>query len=589
MKKYIGSVTDAGIKDFYAIFACNRSKFVKHLPPFSEEGTKMKASRVFYVLDADKQKKPLTMDDFRAHLKGEYGVAVEPLRDVQSDKGVQRNSCFYCLIDIDVYDKSFAPMIKNMYQYGLKFTAVRSKSGGLHIYFMFQQAEKAKDAREMLRRIVDVFGMDKIYCSPSGSKVEIFPMHDAEAPGSDGKCVFLPYYNVAGTGTTNYMYGADGSVINFLDALESIKRNYTSVKEMNEVLDKLPYSDAPYCIQAIALSGSLGENEGRNKFMFHSCVYLKKKFGAKADSFKELLELDRCLASPLQDESEGMKELEDTYNSALSKDWAFSCKKEPMCAFCNKELCSARKFSGVVKRGTDNINTGADFLGPISRVMARVPYYLWEIAPPGKPAKEVRFDSISELASQTIVQQKCWDQLGWAPLPIKVPMWVETVNTCMEGIEGRQIEVSDESDTSELSELHSLIVGYLTHAQVQNGAEYMVNVGQVFVRDGLYYFTTDGIKTYLRVQKFNLGRTNLREELMEFGCTEGELSYTARSGRTMSIKCWVKKEDDELAGRQQYYDDVLAQDADRAKDLRLTSGQPAEQGGVDYNDEAFRF
>ena len=206
MKKYIGSVTDAGIKDFYAIFACNRSKFVKHLPPFSEEGTKMKASRVFYVLDADKQKKPLTMDDFRAHLKGEYGVAVEPLRDVQSDKGVQRNSCFYCLIDIDVYDKSFALMIKNMYQYGLKFTAVRSKSGGLHIYFMFQQAEKAKDAREMLRRIVDVFGMDKIYCSPSGSKVEIFPMHDAEAPGSDGKCVFLPYYNVAGTGTTNYTW-----------------------------------------------------------------------------------------------------------------------------------------------------------------------------------------------------------------------------------------------------------------------------------------------------------------------------------------------------------------------------------------------
>ena len=589
MKRYKGSITDAGIRDFFAIFASNRNKYVKHLPPFKEEGTKMKASRVFYVLDADKQKKPVTIDDFRAHLNGEYGVAVEPLRDTQNDKGIQRNMCFYCLIDIDVYDKSFFPMIQSMYRHGLKFCAVRSKSGGLHIYFMFQNAEKAKDARDMLRRIVDVFGMDKIYCGPSGSKVEIFPMHDAEAPGSDGKCVFLPYYNVAGAGTTNYMYGADGSVINFADALESIKRNYTSVREMNEVLDRLPYSDAPYCIQAIALSNSLGENEGRNKFMFHSCVYLKKKFGAKTDSFKELLELDKYLASPLQDEQEGMKELQDTYNSAMSKDWAFSCKQEPMCNFCNKELCTARKFSGVVKRGTDNINTGADFLGPISRVLARVPYYLWEIAPPGKPAKEVRFDNISELASQSIVQQKCWDQLGWAPLPIKVPMWVETVNTCMEGIEDRQITVSEESDTSELSELHSLIVGYLTHAQVQNGAEYMVNVGQVFVRDGKYYFTTDGVKTYLRVQKFNLGRTNLREELMSFGCTEGELSYTGRSGRTMQVKCWVKEEDAELAGRQMYYDDILEQDADRAKDLKLTSGQPAEQGGVDYSDEAFRF
>lgn len=589
MKKYKGSITDAGIRDFYAIFACNRNKFVKHLPPFKEEGTKMKANRVFYVLDAEKQKVPLTQQDFEAHLKGEYGVAVEPLRDVQSEKGIQRNSCFYCLIDIDVYDKSFVPLISNMYRYGFKFTAVRSKSGGLHIYFMFQQAEKAKDARLMLRRIVDAFGMDKIFCSSSGSKVEIFPMHDAEAPGSDGKCVFLPYYNVAGTGTTNYMYGADGSVINFLDALESIKRNYTSVKEMNEALDRLPYSDAPYCIQAVALSSSLGENEGRNKFLFHACVYLKKKYGAKTDSFKELLELDRCLASPLQDELNGEEELRSTYNSAMSKDWAFSCRQEPMCDFCNKELCTNRKFSGVVKRGTDNINTGADFLGPISRVMARVPYYLWEIASPGKPAKEVRFDSISELASQTIVQQKCWDQLGWAPLPIKIPVWVETVNTCMEGIEDRQIQVSDESDTTELSELHSLIIGYLTHAQVQNGAEYMVNVGQVFVRDGMYYFTTDGIKTYLRVQKFNLGRTNLREELMSFGCTEGELNYVARSGKTMSIKCWVKEEDAELVGRQQYYDDVMEQDAGRARDLKLTSGQPAEQEEVKYNDEAFRF
>ena len=117
----------------------------------------------------------------------------------------------------------------------------------------------------------------------------------------------------------------------------------------------------------------------------------------------------------------------------------------------------------------------------------------------------------------------------------------------------------------------------------------MVNVGQVFVRDGKYYFTTDGVKTYLRVQKFNLGRTNLREELMSFGCEEGELSYTGRSGRTMQVKCWVKEEDAELAGRQMYYDDILEQDADRAKDLRLTSGQPAEGNGVDYNDEAFRF
>ena len=587
--KYKGQVDESSIEKFWAIFCCNRDKYVVHKPPFSQEGHKMKASRVCYALEnpgsGDKTKKKLTIEDFKAHLYGQYGVAVEPLRDVKKDGKNVPNMCYYGIIDIDVYDTDFIPLIKKMYGFGLKFVAVRSKSGGLHIYFVMKEATPAKAVRQSLRLVVEKFGMDAIYSAKGASKVEIFPMHDTETPGADGKCVFLPYFNVAGTGTQNYIYGADGNVVNFIDALSIIERNYTSTKEIDEAVSQLPYSDAPYCIQAVALTGALGENEGRNKFLFHSCVYLKRKFGAQSEWYDELLKLDSMLASPLQDENP--QELEDTYRSSLSKDWSFSCRQEPMCSYCNKEICAKRKFSGVVKRTKENDNTGADFLGPISRVMARVPYYLWEIAPPGKDAKEVRFDSIGELANQSVVQQHCWDQLGWAPLPIKPGLWVETVNTCMEGIENRQIEITDESDTSELSELHSLIVGYLTHGQVQNGARYMVNVGQVYYEDSVFYFTTDGLKQFLRVQKFNLGRTNLREELLKYGCRDSELAYTMPSGRISTIKCWAKDTDSELEQKKTYFDDVLTQDAERAKELNLPDKDTERL--EDWDEENSRF
>ena len=588
--RYKGQADEASLKKMWTVFCCNRDKFVIHKPPFTADGHKMKASRVCYALEhpenpSDKTKRKLTIDDFKAHLHGDYGVAVEPLRDTSTDGKLQRNMCYYGIIDIDVYDTDFVPLIRRMYGFGFKFAAVRSKSGGLHIYFIMHKATPAKDVRKALKLVVEKFGLDTIYSAKGASKVEIFPMHDVETPGSDGKCVFLPYYNVAGEGTQNYMFGIDGKVINLIDALKLIEQNYTSAQEIEETAQALPYSDAPYCIQSIALNGALGKNDGRNKFLFHSCVYLKRKFGAQSDWYAELQKLDAMLASPLQDENPD--ELAATYKSAMSKDWSYSCRQEPMCTYCNKEACEARKFSGIVKRSKDNDNTGADFLGPISRILARTPYYTWEIAPPGKAAKEVRFDNISELANQGTVQQKCWDQLGWAPLPIKPSLWVETVNTCMEGIEDRQIQISEESDTTELSELHSLIVGYLTHSQVQNGSEYMVNVGQVFCKDGMCWFTTEGIKRYLRVQKFNLGRTNLREELMRYGCREDVLQYTLPSGRTNSINCWVKEIDAELEGRKIYYDDVLTQDAERAKDLMLPSKQKIDF--EEWQDESDRF
>ena len=145
----------------------------------------------------------------------------------------------------------------------------------------------------------------------------------------------------------------------------------------------------------------------------------------------------------------------------------------------------------------------------------------------------------------------------------------QKINDCMEGIENRQIAVDAQSDTTGLSELDNLLSNYLTHRQIQNGAAYMVQVGQVFNSDGYLYFSTDGIKEFLRVERFNLGRTNLREELLRYGCEEGELHYTSRNGIGRVIKCWKKQIDDALEEKMVFYEDIYAQDIDRAATIEL--------------------
>lgn len=568
--------TDKILSDFYAIFHGNRDKFVIHQTPYEvTENGKTKFSRVYYALKnpkdkENKEKLPLSIQDYKDHLNGVKGVAIEPLTNTVNKKGEPvRNVCFYSVIDIDSYGKpgQFLHLIKRLYQLGFKFTACISKSKGLHIYFMYRKAEQASRAIEAMKKVINVFGLDYLYTDKNGkSKVEYFPMHSTEVPGQDGKCVFLPYFNVA-NGALNKVVTVDGKTVGLEDALELIKQNYTSVDEIEETVKNLPYADAPFCIQMVALTGLLGANGGRNEFLFHACVYLRRKFG-KDNYWDELLKLDNCFENPLQDED--MAGLKSTYDSANARDWAYSCKKSPQCEYCNKAECKKRQYSGTVKDNIrENENTGADMMGEISRVMARVPYYIWSIAAPGREPKDVRFDDVSEIFNQSTVQQKCLDQLGWAPLPIKPALWIQKLNDCMEGIENRQIAISAESDTSELNELDTLISNYLVHRQIQNGAAYMINVGQVFHSDGFYYFSTEGIKEFLRVERYNTGRTNLREELIRYGCEEGTVQYTTRSGKVQTIKCWKKKEDSSLLERLDFYEEVYSADADRAATIQL--------------------
>jgi hypothetical protein len=577
---------DKILNKFYNTFRGNTSFFVRHQAPFSEEeeGGKIKAAYVIvpkynnYDLPPEGSKEgdyiPVTKELYKEHLNGGNGLAIAPLMDTKD----RQNVCFYAAIDIDVYDVNFTWLVNRLHQAGFKFTAFLSKSGGLHIYFFFGDPEPADKTVEVLEKIVEVYGLRRLFVNEKNkSKVEIFPKQTARVSGSKiASCLFLPFYNAANKSTQN-MLTPEGKLVGIVKALPVIKSMFTTVKELNRVLDGLPYSDAPYCVQTVLLTGALAENDGRNNFLFSAAVYLKKKY--RTDFEAVLQEMNDCFEVPLE-----QKDVDSVYRSVTTNSYdGYGCKKSPCADYCDKRLCALREY-GVGRRRGNHV-TGADCWGELSKVMAEEPYYSWKVRiNPDEDFREVHFDGVDDLHNQAVIQKRCWRDLNWAPFRVKDNDWIATVNKAMEGIENREILVPKGTDTTAMGELRGLFTQFLTQRRSQNGQPVMVMLNQVYCSEGMYYFSTQGILTFLRHEKFFLGKLNLREQLIAYGCSEAELRYKNAKGEEKVIECWKKPDDDELSAMDAFYEDAHEADMEI-----LQSVKPKKEQSEGGSDEGVKF
>ncbi len=548
---------------FYSLFKANPDVYVRHEPPFAADASgKIKGAWVGIAKEKIYEGKkytlgdilPLTAAKYKEHLTGGDGLAVEPLRP--------DNKCFFAAIEIDVYGINYTSLIQKLYHHGLKFAPFVSKSGGLHAYFFFKDPEKGKDVLAFLSKVVEVFGLNRLYTSDKGkSKIELFPKHAVLEPGSNGSHIFLPYYNAENPEVCRQkMISSEGKLLGIVKALAAVEGMITSLDEMNDVMKRLPYSDAPFCVQMITLTGALAEGDGRNDYIYQCGVYLKKK--QKENFLPELLAMNAELAEPQPE-----KDVAATYASVMSKQLEYKCKTGVCSEFCDTKLCRLREY-GV---GKDKANhfTGFASWGEISRVMAAQPYYLWKVqVEEGGSVKEIRIDCEADIMNELVVARACIQYVNRAPLIVKANDWIGIVNQSLSGIESRQIEVPKNTDTSEMSALQRYFMRYLTHRQVQHDMAILVQAGQVYHKEGFYYFTTDGFKDYLRIQKFPVARLNLRAELLRYGCEDGKVQYTVRSG-VKEIACWKKAEDDELLGMGVYYDDLHDSDGAAVAENKL--------------------
>jgi hypothetical protein len=554
---------------FFGLFRGNCDFYVRHQPPFKEVEGKMKPRSVGFAKDPETGEfMPATRERFKEHLSGGDGLALSPLTN---DEG-KTNVCFFAVIDIDVYNVNFTPLVKRLYDVGLMFAACLSKSGGLHIYFFFANSEPSSAAIEALERVVAVFGLKKMY-----PKLEIFPKQASYVPGEGvASCLFLPFYNAAHSSRQN-MITAEGQALPLNKALPVMESMLTSTKEMHKTLDDLPYNDAPYCVQMILLSGALEENSGRNDFLFTVALYLKLKF---PDGFvDELRQANDMLGVPLED-----REVDAIYSSVTAKDYQIwgRCKKSPCSDYCDKRLCREREFG--VGRGKGNLVSNVEF-GKIVRMLSEEPYYLMEARLAGtEDYVQVRIDGEADLLNQKVVQKACIRYLNQTPVTVKQLVWEKTLNDCLANIE--EVEVAKGTDTTEASALRACFMRFLTHRQTHGDQPYLVKTGQVLHRDGMFYFTSEGITQYLATERFSLSGHNLREMLISYGCSAGELPYMSSHGEERIISCWKKPDDEELLEMSVFYEDVYEGDADILQKTATKQGE--EEDGFGSSDNAVK-
>ena len=528
-------ISNTEILRFVSIFRGKSNTYVRNELPKEkpEPGNKLKTK---ITNNEGKVDKDLLIN----HLEGRFGVGICPVN--------AEGKCFFGVLDIDYYRPKIQRVLHFIREYQLPLLPFRSKSGGLHVYLMVSKPVSAKTMRETLNQINYYFSLDMIY---GKGKVEVFPKQDkAEGFGSS---VTLPYFNAENPYT--YLLDLDGNPVEFSEAMTYIQSHLTTIEAVKSALDKLPFNDAPPCIQRILLSEEVGgEDSGRNNFLFSYAVYAKKKY---SNGFEDYVrEINAQFEVPLEDSA-----VEQTCESVKNNEYLYKCKDIPCNSFCNKTDCRKREYGLGKDKGHF---MDVDF-GQLYRYKTAEPYYVWELRLQGQEKwQNVIFKDEGYLLDQRNFAKMCVRYLNKAPYHVSDNDWCNTLNSVLPNI--IDVEVKQETDTSGTSMLKNAFIEYLSNKQSRRDCPFQINVGLCVRQESngvaKYYFTHKGFTDYLRNQKISFDYSMLRETLKLFGAVEDTLTYMNSHDETINFPCWSKTEDADI--RSGYARAMEIEDGDKA-------------------------
>lgn len=528
-------INNVEVQRFLQLFKGKNNTYVKNELPKEkpQAGEKIKTKITNNEGKVDK-------DLLAHHLEGDYGVGICPVN--------AEGKCYFGVLDIDYYKSKIRKVLQFIREYQLPLLPFRSKSGGLHVYLMLSKSVSAKTMRETLNLISYYFCLDIIY---GKGKVEVFPKQDkAEGFGSS---VTLPYFNAENPYT--YLLDLEGNQVDFKEALGYIQGHLTTIENVKEALEKLPFSDAPPCIQRLLISGEIGsEDSGRNNFLFSFAVYAKKKYGNGFEDYVKVV--NDTFEAPLEDSV-----IDQICNSVSTNEYVYKCKDIPCNGFCNKSECRKREFGLGRDKGHF---TGIDY-GQLYRYKTAEPYYIWELRLQGQEKwVNVVFKDEGYLLDQKNFAKMCVRYLNQAPMQVSNNDWYAILNSVLPNV--KDVEVKQETDTSGLSMLRNAFVRYLANKQARRDTPFQIRVGLCVRQEKQgeikYYFTHNGFADYLKNQKINFDYTMLRETLKTFGAKEDVLVYYNALEEEKHFPCWSKAEDDTI--REGYDSALEVEEGDKA-------------------------
>lgn len=436
------------------------------------------------------ERRQATVDDFQIHLNKVVGVGIPPINS--------KAECTWGAIDVDNFTGDLEDIVPGICAKFPFLNVVRSKSGSFHVYLFLDNYYPAADLVSELGRMAGILGLSKSEIFPKQSKVRT-----ENGPPDCGSWLNVAYYG----GNTAYNCGLTrlGKVINdpldWVDLMESSRVSLATVAACQPLAESNLFHDGPPCLEQV---WSQGVPDNRNTSIVNAMVYLKKKF-PEGDLLAMTLELNSQIANPLPE-----NEVKRSLQSYANKDYRYQCSQQPLCRFCNADLCKKRDF-GI--DGTTSFLAGNRSL---SKVLTNPPVWFLDLR------KEEGGDwfrislTTEQLQNPRLFQRRVMETLNSMPVIPKPQVWHEDVNKLLETVTEITIDAAD----TPIGRLHEHLYEYLSE---RGGSTDPTNLlrGNPCSDQEYYYFRSANFETFLENQRFkSLPQTEILAAIRtEFGAT----------------------------------------------------------------------
>jgi len=442
------------------------------------------------------------------HLKGvEPSLGIIPINE--------NNKCRWGCIDIDSYAGfDHAKLIKQITKLKLPLVTTRSKSGGAHVFLFTTVPVDAELMRNKLVSIGSILGY--------GSS-EVFPKQiELKSKDDTGNFLNLPYFN--SDNTTRYAFLDTGEAA----TLDAFFRLYERNKLTPDQLEKLTidrpdseFKDGPPCMETLATNG-ISEG-GRDNALFHYTVYAKKKWPSEWKN-KIILFNQKVMNPPLDDAS-----VERIREQHEKKDWGYKCKDEPMCSFCDKDLCRKRKY-GIGGMALFPV------LSDLQKIELEEPYYYVNV-----DGQRVKLENVESLLEQRLFQRAVAKQINKRPPRISPKEFGSYVDLLLAGIE----PVPAPAGSSKLNQLKEHLEEFCTNRSSTSTTKEDIMRGNVYTEKGRHYFIFSKFyHGFLQKRKWAEKSQETQQMLKEhFNYVDERMTIGKKRPTVISVESFERTED----------------------------------------------
>jgi len=457
---------------------------------------------------------PRTSATYDAHLKGETSIGVVPINE--------DNACLWGAIDIDQYPLDHSEILKKLNLLELPLVVCRSKSGGAHLYLFFKELIEAEKVQLKLKEIAAEIGYGGCEIFPKQIKLVL-------ERGDNGNFLNLPYFDHEGG--LRYAFNKDGSAATLVEFLDMAEASAITEDQLDGLMAKTvpdvdeKIKDGPPCLQALMRQGF---PEGtRNNGLFNLGVYLRKAFPDEWET--KILDYNQTIMDPALD----LKEVNIVADQIKKKDYQYKCADQPICNFCNKDLCRSRKH-GV--GGGANTPTVAN----LRKYDSEPP--LWFLDVNGSP---VELDT-EGLQNQHRFQMLCMEQINFMPRTITRQAW----EAQMHGLLGQMLDtegavITTSADTSLSGQFYDMLEEFSTHMQsAMDREEILLRRPWTDEEEGRTYFRLKDFEAFLKRNKFFEYKSNrIAQRLRDIDGKSEQVKIKGQRVRCWSIPAYRKIED----------------------------------------------